>query len=66
MAGRASGIKMGDDGGGLLISPDGVVPAHPHRAGKRAVKWLCVCVCVLLVKHFTSGYYFIENRNSTG
>ena len=26
MAGRASGIKMGDDGGGSLISPDGVAP----------------------------------------
>ena len=27
MAVRASGIKMGDDGGGLLISPDGVAPS---------------------------------------
>jgi len=26
--GRASGIKMGDDGGGLLISPDGVAPSR--------------------------------------
>ena len=25
MAGRASGIKMGDEEGGLLNSPDGVV-----------------------------------------
>jgi len=28
MAGRASGIKMGDEGGGSLISPDGVVPSR--------------------------------------
>jgi len=27
-AGRASGIKMGDDGGGLLISSDGVAPSR--------------------------------------
>jgi len=72
---KASGIKMGDDGGGSLISPDGVAltqivgvsasvifsstiksrrrfllaPAHPGSRGKRAVKWLCGCVCVLSV-----------------
>jgi len=70
-AGRASSVKMGDDGGGLLISPDGVAPsqivgvsayvifpctikvqkillapAHLGSPGKRAVKQLCVCVCV--------------------
>ena len=28
MAGRASGVKMGDDGGGSLISPDGVAPSR--------------------------------------
>jgi len=28
VAGRASGIQMGDDGGGSLISPDGVVPSR--------------------------------------
>jgi len=28
VAGRASGIKMGDDGGGSLISPDGVAPCR--------------------------------------
>jgi len=22
------------------------VPAHPGSPGKRAVKWVCVCVCV--------------------
>ena len=27
-AGRASGVKMGDDGGGSLISLDGVVPSR--------------------------------------
>jgi len=27
-AGRTSSVKMGDDGGGLLISPDGVVPSQ--------------------------------------
>jgi len=26
VAGRASGVKMGDEGGGSLISPDGVAP----------------------------------------
>jgi len=28
VAGRASGIKMGDDGGGSLISPDGVASSQ--------------------------------------
>ena len=28
MTGRASGIKMEDDGGGLLISPDEVAPSQ--------------------------------------
>jgi len=28
VAGRASGIKMGDDGGGSLISPYGVAPSR--------------------------------------
>jgi len=23
-----------------------LVPAHPGSPGKRAVKWVCVCVCV--------------------
>ena len=27
-AGRASGVKMGDEGGGSLISPDEVVPSR--------------------------------------
>ena len=46
--------KWGDDGGGSLISPDGVAPiqmvgvsAHVifpyNKKSKRAVKWLCVC-----------------------
>jgi len=26
-----------------------LVPAHPGSPGKRAVKRVCVCVCVLLV-----------------
>jgi len=64
--------KMGDDGGGALISPDGVAPSrvvgvsasvifpctiksrrfllapitHPGSPRKRAVKWLCVRVCL--------------------
>ena len=25
-----------------------LVPAHPGSPGKRAIKWVCVCVCVLL------------------
>jgi len=24
-----------------------LVPAHPGSPGKRAVKWVCVCVCAL-------------------
>ena len=28
MAGRASGIKWGNDGGRSMISPDGVVPSR--------------------------------------
>jgi len=28
VAGWASGVKMGDDGGELLISPDGVAPSR--------------------------------------
>jgi len=24
-----------------------LVPAHPGSPGKRAVKWVCVCVCVI-------------------
>jgi len=24
-----------------------LVPAHPGSPGKRAVKWVCVCVCVV-------------------
>ena len=31
MAGRASGVKMGDDRGGSLISPDGVAPTWMVR-----------------------------------
>ena len=23
-----------------------LVPAHPGSPGKRAIKWVCVCVCV--------------------
>jgi len=26
-----------------------LVPAHPCCPGKEAIKWLCVCVCVLAV-----------------
>jgi len=41
VAGRASGIKMGDDGGGLLIGPDGVAPS-----------WMVnVCLCYLPLHH---------------
>ena len=28
MAGRASSVKMGHEGGGLLVSPDGVAPSR--------------------------------------
>ena len=81
MAGRASAVKKwGDDGGGPLISPDGVAPkwmvsvsssvifpctmksrrrfilapAYLGSPGKRAVKWLCVYVCVCA--HFTDHF----------
>ena len=26
-----------------------LVPAHPGSPGKRAVSWVCVCVCVLFI-----------------
>ena len=26
-----------------------LVPAHPGSPGKRAVKWVCVCVCVVQI-----------------
>ena len=29
-----------------------LVPAHPCSPGKRAVKWVCVCVCVWLMTYF--------------
>jgi len=34
VTGRASGVKMGDDGGGSLFSPDGV--AHSRIVGVSA------------------------------
>jgi len=69
---------MGDEGDGLLISPDGVAPSqtvgvsasdishgtkksrrrfflapiHTASPGKRAVKWLCVCVCDWYLSYF--------------
>jgi len=72
VSGRAFGTKMGNDGGGLVTSLDGmapmrmvsvsasaifpcaiksrrkflVAPAQPGSPGKRAVKWLCLYVCV--------------------
>jgi len=39
VAGRASGAKMGGDGGGLLISPEGVAPSR------------MVCLCYLPMHH---------------
>ena len=68
---------MGDDRGGLLISPDEVMPiwmvgvsacvilscivkarrslffltpAHMVSPRKRAVKWLCVCMCACVTE----------------
>ena len=32
-----------------------LVPAHPGSPGKRAVKRVCVCVCVLLLELFETG-----------
>ena len=64
MAGRASDVKMGDDGGGLLISPDGeascrmvsvsasVIFPYSIKVQNKAVKWLCLCVCLCI------GYVF--------
>jgi len=57
VSGRASGIKMGDDGGGLLFSPDGVAPTQmvsvsvePHNTSIRVhndCNWFCGrCRCV--------------------
>ena len=30
----------------IQIGSTFLVPAHPGSPGKRAVKWMCVCVCV--------------------
>ena len=51
-----------------------LVPAHPGSPGKRAVKWMCVCVCVYTLddscitytdlKHIASKQYLnINNLN---
>ena len=32
-----------------------LVPAHPGSPGQRAVKWVCVCVCVLCDRVEKSG-----------
>jgi len=32
-----------------------LVPTHLGSPGQRAVKWVCVCVCVYVV-HLTCGY----------
>ena len=44
-----------------------LVPAHPGSPGKRAVKLVCACVCVQLVKYvrslfcgFFSTYQFLS------
>jgi len=31
-----------------------LVPAHPGSPGQRAVRWVCVCVCVLCLPRFHS------------
>jgi len=33
-----------------------LVPAHPGSPGKRAVKWMCVCVCVAVVRCYDPTY----------
>jgi len=37
VAGRACGIKMGDDGGGPLISPVGVAPSQMVRVSASVI-----------------------------
>ena len=32
-----------------------LAPAHPSGPGKRAVKWMCVCVCFFLLSFFFSS-----------
>jgi len=34
----------------IQIGSTFLVPAHPGSPGKRAVKWMCVCVCVSRVQ----------------
>ena len=48
MAGRASGIKMGDDGSGSLISPDVVAP----------IQIVGVCLCYLPLHHSLEEHFF--------
>jgi len=49
--GTASGIKMGDVGGGLLISVDGV-------ALIRMLSVQCVCVCYPALHHKSQKIFF--------
>jgi len=50
-AGKASGIKMGDEGDGPLISPDGVAPNRIVGMSSSDISVLmrvcCLCGCVI-------------------
>jgi len=38
-----------------------LVPAYPASPGQKAIKWLCVCVCVLLIISVLIQAILIEN-----
>ena len=40
-----------------------LVPAHPGNPGKRAVKRMCVCVCVTQCHTATISIEYIRSRN---
>jgi len=46
-----------------------LVPAHPGSPGKRAVKWVCVCVCskfpfnTLILNYLTANVFLQLMKN---
>ena len=49
----------------LLTGFTFLVPAHPGSPGKRAVKRVCVCVCVYSYDPFSSKSYYTDTDRQT-